>query len=237
MDMNLNNNRKLGKRLSSIVNLVTHDYDVIWDCCCDHGLLGTHLLFTQANTHIHFVDIVPKLVAQVTEKLTLLSSQQEVDASTWQTHCCSVIDIPISKFVNKQLIIIAGVGGDLCVEFVSALATQLADYEVDFLLCPVHHTYALRERLRDLNYSLRKEVLIEENDRFYEILLVSNQFDVASPISLVGEQIWNNEGAESLAIAKSYLAKTMKHYQRVALGKKTDVTHILSAYQQVKINA
>ncbi|HTG55937.1 MAG TPA: SAM-dependent methyltransferase, partial [Niabella sp.] len=44
-------------------------YTHIWDCCCDHGLLGAALLSRQAAAHIHFVDIVPELMHELKNKL------------------------------------------------------------------------------------------------------------------------------------------------------------------------
>ncbi|HSC68256.1 MAG TPA: SAM-dependent methyltransferase, partial [Cellvibrio sp.] len=58
-------NLKLGKRLQQIELMVTANYDHIWDCCCDHGLLGAALLARKAAPHIHFVDIVPELMRKL----------------------------------------------------------------------------------------------------------------------------------------------------------------------------
>lgn len=58
---------KLSKRLQQIDHMVKHGYDHIWDCCCDHGFLGASLLEREAAAHIHFVDIVPELINNVTK--------------------------------------------------------------------------------------------------------------------------------------------------------------------------
>lgn len=49
--------------------MVTSEYTHIWDCCCDHGLLGAALLSRQAGSYIHFVDIVPELMSELKNKL------------------------------------------------------------------------------------------------------------------------------------------------------------------------
>ncbi|MDX2422429.1 MAG: SAM-dependent methyltransferase, partial [Amphritea sp.] len=47
---------KLSKRLTQIEQLVAPGYTHIWDCCCDHGLLGAALLARHSDAQIHFVD-------------------------------------------------------------------------------------------------------------------------------------------------------------------------------------
>ena len=107
---------KLGKRLTQIAAMVEDDYQHIWDCCCDHGLLGATLLKRNSAPNIHFVDIVPTLMAQLEAKLQQFFSDS---AHQWQTHCMDVSQLPLEQFQGKHLIIIAGVGGDLMVELVT----------------------------------------------------------------------------------------------------------------------
>ena len=35
---------KLGNRLRQLERMIDQRYSQIWDCCCDHGLLGMSLL-------------------------------------------------------------------------------------------------------------------------------------------------------------------------------------------------
>ena len=74
---------KLSKRLECIKSMIlganvehhglenqeinSQHYDHIWDCCCDHGLLGRSLLSAyasrpQLSATIHFVDVVRPLI-------------------------------------------------------------------------------------------------------------------------------------------------------------------------------
>ncbi len=129
---------KISRRLQRINEMVTGDYDHIWDCCCDHGLLGMLLLERRAAPWIHFVDCVAPLMQQLTlelqqffptkqaNSLTLSSvAVKEPNAalndshrqkSDWQVHCLDVAELPFHQVLNaaqtKQLIIIAGVGGE-----------------------------------------------------------------------------------------------------------------------------
>ncbi len=228
---------------------MTSQYDHIWDCCCDHGLLGYALLSRQAAANIHFVDIVPELMAEVENKLRRFCSNSNTSSSSrWQTHCLDVAKLPLDQYAGKHLVIIAGVGGDLMIKFIEAIYQNHSNLAVDFLLCPVHHQYPLRTKLIELDFSLKNEVLVQENRRFYEILLVSTSSEADRKVSPVGNQIWqsltskNSEqtSKKQAGIADNYLKKTLNHYQRMqqgsSPGKANNVQHIIDAYRALSPN-
>ena len=229
--------------------MVPATYDHIWDCCCDHGLLGAALLARQAAAYIHFVDVVPELMRQLENKLVQFfpansqsNSQsiaqlnsQSISRARWQVHCMDVSALPLQNFSGKHLVIIAGVGGDLMTEFVRAIYQQHPNIEIDFLLCPVHHQFTLRQQLIQYDFSLLTEVLMVENQRFYEILFVSSRQKSCAPISPVGSLMWQTNTPEQLTIAVDYLSKTLAHYQRMQLSRDADVQSIIDAYSAVNI--
>jgi tRNA (adenine22-N1)-methyltransferase len=226
---------KLGKRLKQIESMVTADYTHIWDCCCDHGLLGSALLSRLAAPYLHFVDIVPELMAELENKLQRLHQHSP---SNWLTHCIDVATLPIEQYEGKNLVIVAGVGGDLITQCVTAIHQNHSATNIDFLLCPVYHQFTLRQQLIGLDFRLIDEVLIEENKRFYEILLVSSQAntdDKQSKINPVGDLIWQAKTAEQAKITVNYLNKTLNHFQRKKWGNKTDVQNIIDAYHSVTL--
>ncbi len=208
---------KLSNRLQQIDKMVTAQYDHIWDCCCDHGLLGFSLLSRLTNSKLHFVDIVPKLMLKVADKLECFFPN-----SPWQTHCIDVAKLPLTRYQGQHLIIIAGVGGDLMMQFIEAINQQHKNLNIDFLLCPVHHQFALRQKLIALDFSLKDEVLIAENRRFYEILLVSSNSAENSEITTIGDKIWQPTSQHQREIVHQYLHKTLHHYQRTLKGIKQD---------------
>lgn len=191
---------KLGHRLQTLVNLIPQNHNVIWDTCCDHGLLGAEILRRQkagqfnSLMSIHFVDIQPDIINQLTANLERFypPSQKAPEDASWHTHCLSTEALPLKSVNGPQLVVIAGVGGDLVAQFVKALSTQIDGDNVEFLLCPVRHVAELRQTLNALNFSLVKEILVCENHRFYECLLVkpSSNTKVHRPISLIGNELW-----------------------------------------------
>lgn len=230
---------KLGKRLSHIESMVQDSYDHIWDCCCDHGLLGASLLTRNAAPNIHFVDLVPTLIAELENKLNHFFPQEKILAnnsvkSQWHTHCEDIAILPLDQYRGKQLLIIAGIGGDLMIDLITQIHARHPCMELDFLLCPVHHNFRLRETLIKYSCHLRSEKLVEENSRFYEVLLISTnptQNSSIRSITPVGEDIWNTESPSQRLIAKSYLEKTIAHYQRMQTRPDTDVQSIIAKYQ------
>jgi tRNA (adenine22-N1)-methyltransferase len=226
---------KLGKRLEQLKSMVAIQYDHIWDCCCDHGLLGAALVAQQAAPHIHFVDVVPELMLQLQRKLIRFFPQNECTQSQWHVHCEDVASLPLQKYKGKHLIIIAGVGGNLMSELVKNICEQNPSLDMDFLLCPVLHQYALRQQLIALNLGLKSEVLIVDRKRYFEILLVSNQENIESKISPVGSLLWQAHTAEQFKISAGYLHKTLTHYRKVQLSDQLDVQPIIDAYSTVKL--
>ncbi|HCS64047.1 MAG TPA: SAM-dependent methyltransferase [Cellvibrio sp.] len=225
---------KLGKRLQQIESMVNEPYDHIWDCCCDHGLLGAALLSRQAAAHIHFVDIVPELMCELENKLKQFYPRIPESNSQWQLHCMDVATLPLTEFGGKHLVIIAGVGGDLMSELVKAIYQKNPLVDIDFLLCPVHHQFTLRQQLIQLDFSLKTETLMIENQRFYEILLVSTDNNLHAKIDPIGSLIWQSKTSEQAKIATDYLKKTLAHYHRMQLSRHADVQHIIDAYSNLR---
>lgn len=215
---------KLGKRLTAIEGAVATGYDAIWDCCCDHGLLGFQLLKQEKGRCVHFVDIVPSLMQEIEEKLTRF---YRGDAQ-WQVHCLDVARLPLSEHgQEKQLIIIAGVGGLLMIELLTTLFPLTKGKNIEFILSPVHHNYQLRAFLKAQECGLADEFIVAENKRYYEVLHIDNR--AAHQVSLVGERMWNFDDPEH----RDYLQQTIAHYQRMANNPDVEVEAIVRAYQDL----
>lgn len=223
---------KLSKRLKRIEQIVAPDYNHIWDCCCDHGFLGASLLSRQVANNIHFVDIVPELMTELENKLQQFYANSP---STWETHCLDVVDLPLNQYEGKHLVIIAGVGGDLMTRFLNDIHQNHTNSNVDFLLCPVNRQFTVRQKLIDLNFSLKHEILVEDKRRFYEVILVSSVSDKNKSINPVGNDIWQSVTMKQADVAEKYLNKTLSYYRSIQQGKTGNVDHIISAYQAIVI--
>ena len=266
---------KLSDRLGTIQSIAEQyhkqfEYDYIWDTCCDHGQLGAALLKNGISSQLFFVDIVPELVANVELNLKQYFPNQ---TNQWHTLCEDVSSLPLDKAANingkmavsskaaddvRHLIIIAGIGGDLMLEFITQLNQRFPDLALDFLLCPVHHQFALRKQLKEMEFRLRHEVVLEENNRFYEVLLVTNDVkpkgtkhtkfmnsegefvttgSSSQPkrIDVAGEALWFYKTENEKSILERYLTKTLTHYRRMQKGNNEFANTAIAAYERVKI--
>ncbi len=220
---------KMGQRLRQIEKMIGGQYTHIWDCCCDHGLLGLSLLDAQLAQRIHFVDIVPELLTQIEH---ILDTHWQGDRQGWQVHCMNAGELPLKQFssnpqTDKHLLIIAGIGGDLMIELLQSQRAFSADYQIEYILCPVHHNYKVRQFLIKQDFALIDEALVFENKRGYEVLHVS--VDGRQALSAVGSIMWDFSNPLHL----DYLHKTIAHYQRMAKNPAMNVAGIINDYQQL----
>lgn len=213
---------KLSSRLDTIKNKVSDHYDHIWDCCCDHGQLGVALLSSQPKSVIHFVDVVDELMVDLENQLQKHASTIQ---SQWQVHCMDVANLPLAEG-KKNLIIIAGVGGDLLIELVRSIQSNNQEVKLEFILCPVLHNHMVRIELIAMGFGLISETLVKENKRFYEVIHVSNQ--TPKPITPVGCEMWNLSDFDH----QEYLKKTISHYQRMEANPKY-VNRVSGLYQDL----
>jgi len=221
---------KVSHRLRQLDNMITNHYRHIWDCCCDHGLLGMLLLDRCAADTIHFVDIEPDLMVQLENTLTQFFPN-DVQNSRWQTQTLDVSKLSLPDD-EPQLIIISGIGGKLTAELVTAIRLSHPDKSLEFLLCSVHHQYELRTKLHELGLRLITEKLLQDNKRFYELIHVGTSVD--TNISPVGSVLW----ADSQTDSQQYLQRTLEHYQRKLRGlgdqsERRKTEEIISAYDHL----
>ena len=208
---------KISQRLQKIDSMIGKQYQHIWDCCCDHGQLGAALLKRNAANTIHFVDIIPSLMAEISQKLQQFYPNQAQGTpqnrlASWQVHCLDVAKLPLAKEQTPQLVIIAGVGGELTIELVNSILSANPNLPLEFILCPVHHTYLVRQSMRQLGLGLIDEQLLEENKRFYEVLHLSTTS--TESLSHTGSIMWDLTQPRH----RGYLQNLLKHYQRILTG-------------------
>lgn len=215
---------KLPIRLNALLEMIQYPYDHIWDCCCDHGYLGRAILTSDRLALVHFLDVVAPIVLKLEQDL--ISSG--VDASRWQTHVEDLMHLSLPKTDNKQLLIIAGVGGDLTVELVSAVLRNNPEAKLEFLLSPVRQLNKVRVEMADLGLGLVAERLVKDAGRYYELIHISTS--EPKRISPVGEQMWDLAEADH----QEYLLQNIQHYQRMKGPQSSVAASALAAYVAIK---
>jgi len=228
------NVQNLGPRLELIISMIertqlTHPYDSLWDCCCDHGYLGMKLLQLPMSAKVYFVDQVP----HITESLTH-------DLRTFQQESANVLDYEVLtedvgklKFSEnyRHLVILAGVTGNNVMRVMGQMIANHTEHHIDYIVCPTRGSYDVREFMRSHALTLIDEALVSEKGRHYEVLHVSSakELDKREIISEVGD-MWDKNNPEHLR----YLRGAILHYQREAQVPGRDkALGALKAYQQV----
>ncbi len=210
------------QRLSVISQLVENGYEHIWDCCCDHGLLGLALM-RQHSAKVHFVDIESHLIAALKCKLEAGSAPAE----RWQTHAQDVFELELGSG-PRQLLIISGVGGDSCVAMVKSLLQRYPQQAFDFLLCPVRQNEFVRASLAPY-LGLVAERLVEERGRFYEVLLLRP--GAAEPLSATAQHFWDFDSAAHW----QYLQARMEYLSKKQRSTNCTTALALRAYESINL--
>ncbi|GAA61804.1 hypothetical protein P20652_3693 [Pseudoalteromonas sp. BSi20652] len=220
---------KLSKRLSAIDALVSQHQNIIWDCCCDHGYLGMVFLKRDAASKVIFVDIITRVMVDLEAQLTRnnkfrLKSNKKPD---WQVLCQDVGTIELTE-IEKQVVVIAGIGGELLLRLVQQIISNNSIERVQhvrFILCPVHHTYSLRSGLKKLGLGLVSEQIVYDNKRFYEVIEVS--FNTNNEISSTGKKMWDFTQAEH----GLYQRQLLSHYNKMLNKDEPYYQKVITDYQ------
>jgi tRNA (adenine22-N1)-methyltransferase len=214
---------KIGKRLTALEKLIPNGYTSIIDCCSDHGLLGMQLLKRNEPSEIVFNDIRQPIINRLQQRLNLIFSNKRAQ---WKTVCEDASQTLIPK-TGKHLVVIAGVGGDKTIDLIRAILTNNPNSHFDLILCPVHHLYDVRQFLMTLHLGLVTELIVEENNRFYEIIYLSSHAE--KKISITGNEQWQLDND----IHIKYLTQLINHYKRQSLDPNKSVTKKLISYQHL----
>lgn len=223
----MNKNKRLlksGSRLGQLATIVEPSYAVIWDCCCDHGLLGMSLLRDQCAGEVIFVDVLENHMANLAA--TLADSFPQ-DQYSWQVRCEDLKKIVVPA-IDSQLFIIAGVGPHQTIEFINSLCASAPDTEFDLLICSVHGSYSVREALIKQGYGLKNERIIFENNRFYEAIYVSKSVNKA--IVDTGSQMWD----WSDSVHRDYWHRIVGHYRQKSKADPLHFQPIIERYEALQ---
>lgn len=207
------------KRLQLIAEIVEGDYSHIWDCCCDHGLLGIELMGRQQGK-VHFVDCEK----QLTDALQLRLETYSTGPSQWQVHCEDVCQMTLPKD-PKQLVIIAGVGGDTCIEMVESLLERYPSHRLDFILCPVRQLELVRFSLASSAVGLLCDAFVEERGRYYEVLYLRQHH--SRSLGVIAQDMWQPQNFSQ----RRYIEQRIRYLSHPSKAKQQERTAALWSYR------
>lgn len=175
-------------------------------------------------TTVHFVDVVSPLIDVLTTKL----EQQHPGSDCWETHCSDLNLLTLPERCSEHLLIIAGVGGDLTIEFVENIIANNPHHNIEFLLCPVRHNAKVRQALQDLGLKLINESIVFDKGLFYEVIHTSSR--AQEDITMTGSLMWDGLNPKHL----QYLDKMIEHYERASRSSPEKHADLLSRYRELK---
>lgn len=212
MKLSEQSSKELGLRLESIFMRV-HDaqlskrYDCVWDCCCDHGYLGTKMLLHKLHGQFLFVDQVP----HITDRL--LSRLGELDVDNYQVITADAGELNFISDKN-HLVIIAGVTGTNVQTIIDDILTNNSAVAIDFMVCATRGNFEVRSYLQAKGFYLLDEILVTEKKRHYEIIHVTVLKEAGRELSDVGE-MWDLQNPDHL----HYLQGRIRHFERESQGE------------------
>jgi len=169
----MNPSASIGSRLNAILELVTDvqskaPYPCIWDCCCDHGYLGIKILSHDLCEKLVFVDQLPHIIEQLSDKITPYGTGKH-----------ELISADAGDLVfdsqKRHLVILAGVGAECIIDIVSKIESNHPDVQIDYIFCPSSRHNVLREYLSGKSMGLLFEQIVCEKKRCYEIIYVQGK--------------------------------------------------------------
>ena len=136
-----------------------------WDICCDHGLLGESALQSARFPRVHFVDRVPHIIANLTNRLGELPEGSRLILSD-------------AADLNERIhgsVSIAGVGGHNIIKILSSWTAKDILHARRLILNPLTHIVELRDFLsRWPPYVEHETLLVHDRRKEREILVLDS---------------------------------------------------------------
>ena len=191
------NAKKLSERLRTVASFVDEN-TILADIGSDHAYLPCYLVHE---------GIITKAIAGEVVKGPFESAQKQVRSEGLEEN----IEVRfgnglavISEEDNVETVTIAGMGGPLIASILETGKEKLTNVET-LILQPNIHAKAIREWAMQEKWKIENEVILEEHDKIYEILVLkkgmmnlSDKELLVGPIlckekSPIFQKKWNNE--------------------------------------------
>ncbi len=198
------NSFKVGETLSHRLRTLAsyyHHTPEVWDIGCDHGLLGLSFLRHKEVKEIHLVDPSKPVIDRLTDSI---SAHIPIQASSLKVEHKRGQDIVFETSYPKT-IFIAGMGGKEILEIAQHLTPQMTSKD-RLIVSPHRKIHELRQYLSNSKLKLFDETVIEEDDQFYQILVLEKNVNLPN-VSGFGQQLWES------ATGRRYLEHQLKHVE------------------------
>jgi tRNA (adenine22-N1)-methyltransferase len=196
----------MSKRIQTFKTMYQGE-NILWDLCCDHGLIGESFLDLDSDNirEINFLDNIPSIIEKLAQRASYITKPRKINI---YLHDCTKL-----KIINNEtnLIIIAGIGGLLLIEILQSLLSN-PHLKANLILSPHTHLYEVRRFLNEGNFKLIDELLLFENNQYYEFIHVK-----ANPEKNDQKvQVFSSKIYQFYPDSQNYLKMQLKHYEMKA---------------------
>jgi tRNA (adenine22-N1)-methyltransferase len=187
----------MNNKLKSLYSLADESYDLVVDTCCDHGLLGMAFL---NNFPVLFVDQVPSIMKNLKQVL------EAGPFDNFELKTLKAQELILKP--QKNLICIAGVGGEELISILESLLKENDLTQSHFLLSPQYHLFEVRRFLISKGFKKIKEDIVFEKNKGRELFYLS--LEKGEEIDPIGKNLFDSSNEES----KDYFRGILNHLKK-----------------------
>lgn len=160
----------ISKRIKTVSSFIK-PFTRIADVGCDHGYLIIEAFLQQNITFAQAID---------NKEAPLLSAKENIQGYDFFNNVVFTLSDGI-KDLDKQVevLIIAGIGGLNIIEILTANPSKLHNIK-RIILQPNRNLYEVRKWALENNWEISNETILEENNIFYEILVLAKSTEPLS---------------------------------------------------------
>lgn len=198
---------KISNRLKKIASLVENN-DKVVDVGCDHGLTSIYIHNNISPKSIIASDISSNALNQAVTNIEKYKLTDKIE-----TRVSNGLDsIKANEF---NTVIISGLGGNIITDILLKDLIKLQSID-KLILCPNNHADKVRKNLTKLGFMIVNEELLEENNKYYELIVFKKgQFNYSDKELKYGPFILLNK------------TKTSKNFYKKELEKKKRLLKIV----------
>lgn len=167
---------KLTRRIQEIVNFSKNGKRVC-DIGCDHGHVGIELIKNHGIEFVIFSDIVSSPLQSAVDNVNAAGIDQSMVDFREGDGLCTI------NIGEVDTVIITGMGGKTILDILANDLEKTRSYK-SFILQPTNGEKLLRKWLCENDFIINDETLIEDNNVFYETILVSKGKSTLNEIEL-----------------------------------------------------
>lgn len=209
---------ELSKRLEAIVSFVEKDCKAA-DVGTDHGYVPIALIKRGIVDSIIAMDVKPGPLKRAQEHV------KQMELSEW-------IDLRLSDGLDRLVpgeadtVMMSGMGGYLIIQLLHRGQQVLKDVKT-LILSPQSAAAAVRKYIMKIGFSIVKEVMVEDDEKFYTVIKASRIKDCEIPAGAADDSASNeaesNEAEDELFLQYGkYLLETRDPVTRKYLQKRKD---------------